>query len=67
MIGVDTMAAGFARLFAGQGAGRHANRINRMERIYASANAGLWGDAGLMIAAAEAMEWDRQLQTREKG
>ena len=67
MIGVGTMALGFARLFAGRGAERRANRMNRVERIYASANAGLWGDAGLMIAAAEAMEWDRRLQTKEKG
>ncbi|MCF8470368.1 MAG: hypothetical protein K9G30_06260 [Parvibaculum sp.] len=67
MIGVGTMATGFARLFAGHSAERRANRMNRMERIYASANAGLWGDAGLMIAAAEAMEWDRHLQKKEKG
>lgn len=63
---VGAMATGVARLFTGHGAARRANRLNRLERIYASANAGLWGDAGLMIAAAEAMEGDRHSQTKEK-
>ena len=39
-------------------------RFYRLERVCATANAGLWGDTSVMIAAAEMLERERSAETR---
>lgn len=41
-------------------------RIDRLERIYMVANAGLWGDAATMLAIAECIERDEPAETRSE-